>query len=69
MASAAQPHDPIGELITDKWILSIDDDQQYVAFRPFGWTGTDPHERVTADTREALLAKLRYRARHEAEPP
>ncbi|TQN33545.1 hypothetical protein FHX37_3570 [Haloactinospora alba] len=65
MRWAQQPHYPIGDLISDKWILSIDDDQQYVAFRPLGWTGPDPHERMTAETCDALLAKLRYRARHE----
>lgn len=59
--------DPTSDLIGGKWILSVSNEGQFVAFRPVGWTGPEPHERVTAATRDALLAKLRYRARHETD--
>ncbi|TDQ55546.1 hypothetical protein [Actinorugispora endophytica] len=58
--------DPNSDLIADKWILSVSKEGEFVAFRPFGWTGPEPHERVTAETRDALLAKLRYRSPRES---
>lgn len=39
------------------WTLTIEGDE-YVAYRPIGWAGPDPHIRVSAPTRDALIHKL-----------
>lgn len=64
MPRPVKPYDPVSSLIANKWVLPIRRDGGYVAFRSFGWTGPDPHEQITAKTRDALQAKLRYHAHH-----
>lgn len=39
------------------WVLTIEG-AEYVAYRPIGWAGPDPHIRVSAPTRDALIHKL-----------
>lgn len=43
-----------------EWLLTIEG-SEYVAYRPIGWSGPDPYVRITATTREQLLAKLKGR--------
>jgi len=69
MTRPDKPHDPIGDLITGKWVLSITGEGRFIAYRPFGWSGPDPHEQVTAETREALVSKLHYLDRHAVNDP
>lgn len=49
-----------------KWTLTINRSGTYVAYRPPGWKGKDPHEQITAPTREELVRKLRQRERRES---
>ncbi|GHC74972.1 hypothetical protein GCM10007079_09690 [Nocardiopsis terrae] len=73
------PEDPrdtadrvLDELVVGRWVLSIEGEptaQEYVAYRPVGWVGEgNPHERLRAPTREALIDALAARAHQSRRP-
>jgi hypothetical protein len=57
------------ELIVGRWTLTLerapDGRTEVVAYRPLGWTGPDPHERIAAPTRELMRAALARRQTKE----
>lgn len=59
-------------LVHRRWVLTIEGTPphtEYVAYRPFGWAGpSDPHERIAAPTRPALLRALVARQQGETLP-
>lgn len=60
-----QGDDPLADLLPGQWVLTLaqsaDGTEQYVAHRPVGWTGPDPHTRIVAADREEMARRLRAR--------
>lgn len=52
----------LNDLIADRWILTLEDTAdggtQVVAYRPPGWTRSDPYERIAAADHEQLRTAL-----------
>ena len=57
------------ELIAGQWTLTLertrDGRTEVVAYRPLGWAGPDPHERIAAPTREQMRTALMRRQTQE----
>ncbi|WP_160051416.1 hypothetical protein [Nocardiopsis sp. FR26] len=62
------------DLIAGRWILTLEDTAdggtEVVAYRPLGWTGPNPHERIAAPDHDQMRAAL-VRRQHEGDhvPP
>lgn len=67
-----QEEPALDTLVHRRWVLTIEGTPprtEYVAYRPFGWAGPgDPHERIAAPTRPALLHALVTRQQGEILP-
>lgn len=52
----------LDDLIEGRWILTLEDTKdggtEIVAYRPPGWAGPDPHERLAAPDHEQMRAVL-----------
>lgn len=52
----------LNDLIEDRWILTVEytpeGEREIVAYRPPGWTRSDPYERVAAPDHAQLRAAL-----------
>ncbi|MEU0492541.1 hypothetical protein ABZ249_25220 [Nocardiopsis sp. NPDC006139] len=63
----------LDDLIAGRWILTLeptaDGDQEVVAYRPIGWTGPNPHERLAAPDHDAMRALLESRHTDTEDPP